>query len=96
VLCEQFGVSRSTHKYWRGHRGVIYADRIEIRSLVSEKPKLSNGSAGSRSITAMESTSVAVVPEGLGLVSCQLPQYADKKALQPHVVMSNELNRQGN
>jgi len=32
----------------------------------------------------------------LGLVSCQLPTHAYKKALQPHVAIPNELNRQFN
>ena len=32
----------------------------------------------------------------LGLVSCQLPRHAYKKASQPHMTIPNELNRQFN
>ena len=55
VLCEQFGVCRSSYKYWRSRRRVINSDKVKLRALVSEKHELSNGSAGSRSIAAMVS-----------------------------------------
>jgi putative transposase len=55
VLCEQFGVCRSSDKYWRSRRRVINSDKVKLRALVSEKHELSNGSAGSRSRAAMGS-----------------------------------------
>jgi putative transposase len=55
LLCEQFGVCRSSYKYWRSHRRVIGPDKVKPRELVNEKHELSNGSAGSRSIVAMVS-----------------------------------------
>jgi putative transposase len=55
VLCEQFGVCRSSYKYWRSRRRIIDSDKVKLRALVSEKHELSNGSAGSRSIAAMVS-----------------------------------------
>ena len=104
VLCEQFDVCRSSYKYWCGCRSVINPDKVKLRALVSEKHKLSNGSAGSRSIAAMVSqhgTNLSRyrarrIMKDLGLVSCQLPKHAYKKALQPHVAIPNELGRQFN
>jgi putative transposase len=104
LLCEQFGVCRSSYKYWRSRRRVIDPDKVKLRALVNEKHKLSNGSAGSRSIAIMVSQDGADlsryrarrIMKELGLVSCQLPKHAYKKALQPHVAIPNELNRQFN
>ena len=36
------------------------------------------------------------IMKALGLVSCQLPRHAYKKASQPHMTIPNELNRQFN
>ena len=36
------------------------------------------------------------IMKNLGLVSCELPKHADKKTLQPHVAIPNQLNRQFN
>ena len=36
------------------------------------------------------------IMKDLGLAICQLPKHAYKKALQPHVAIPNELNRQFN
>ena len=104
MLCEQFGVCRSSYKYWRSRRRVINSDKVKLRALVSEKHELSNGSAGSRSIAAMVSQHgtdlsryrARRIMKDLGLVSCQLPKHAYRKALQPHVAIPNELNRQFN
>ena len=102
MLCEQFDVCRSTYKYWCGRRSIINPDRVKLRALISEKHKLSNGSAGSRSIAAMVSQDgidlsryrARRLMKDLGLVSCQLPKHAYKKAAQPHAVIPNTLNRQ--
>jgi putative transposase len=102
VLCKQFDVCRSTYKYWCGRPSVINYDKIKLRALVNEKHKLSNGSAGSRSIAAMVSQDginlsryrARRLMKDLGLVSCQLPKHAYKKALQPHVAIPNYLSRQ--
>jgi len=104
VLCEQFGVGRSSYKYWPSRRRIIDSDKVKLRALVSEKHELSNGSAGSRSIAAMVSQDgmslsryrARRIKKDLGLVSCQLPKHAYKKAHQPHVAIPNELNRQFN
>jgi len=104
LLCEQFGVCRSSYKYWRSRRRVIDPDKVKLRALVNEKHELSNGSAGSRSIAIMVSQDgiqlsrswARRIMKELGLVSCQLPKHAYKKALQPHVAIPNELNRQFN
>jgi hypothetical protein len=41
VLCEQFGVCRSSYKYWRSRRRIIDSDKVKLRALVSEKHELS-------------------------------------------------------
>jgi putative transposase len=102
VLFEQFDVCRSTYKYWCGRRSVINYDKIKLRALISEKHKLSNGSAGSRSIASMVSQDginlsqyrARRLMKDLGLVSGQLLKHAYKKALQPHVAIPNHLSRQ--
>jgi len=76
-------------------------DKIKIRSLFSDKYKLSNGSADSRSIAAVVSHDGTDLTryrakrllKELELVSFQLPKQAYKKVLQPHVAIPNELNR---
>jgi putative transposase len=76
-------------------------DPDQVRALVSEKHELSNGSAGSRSISATVSQEgvglsryrAGRIMKELGLVSCQRPNHAYKKASQPHVAIPNELNR---
>ena len=93
---------RSTYKYWSDRRSVINPDKVKLRALISEKHKLSNGSAGSRSIAALVSQDgidlsryrARRLMKDLGLVSCQLPKHAYKKAMQPHVAIPNHLNRQ--
>ena len=95
---------RSSYKYWRSRRRVIDSAKVELRALVSEKHELNNGSAGSRSNAAMVSQHgtdlsryrARRIMKDRGLVSCQLPKHAYKKALQSHVAMPNELSRQFN
>jgi len=41
LLCEQFGVYRSSYKYWRSRRRVIDPDKVKLRALVNEKHELS-------------------------------------------------------
>ena len=93
---------RSSYKYWRSRPRVNDCDKVKLRALVSGKHELSNSSAGSRSIAAMVSQQgtnlsryrVRRIMKDLGLVCCQLPRHAYKKALQPHVAIPNELSRQ--
>jgi len=102
VLCKQFDVCRSTYEHWCGRRSVINYDKIKLRGLVNEKHKLSNGSAGSRSIAAIMSQDgmnlslyrARRLMKNLGIEGCQLPKHAYKKTLQPNVAIPNHLNRQ--
>ena len=55
IVCNVFGVHRSSYKYWRQH-GKPDATRVALLSLVREVYRESNGSAGARSITAMVTT----------------------------------------
>ncbi len=85
-------------------RSVVDSDKIKLGALVSEIHELSNGSSGSRSIAAMVSQHgtdlsryrARRIIKDPGLVSCQLPKHAYRKALQPHITIPNELNRQFN
>ena len=76
-----------------------------MHSLVREAHRLSNGSAGARTIADIvandDSHTVSLsryragkLMKKLDLVSCQLPQHAYKKATQEHVAIPNLLDRQ--
>ncbi|HDL6960590.1 TPA: hypothetical protein PXM37_004234 [Yersinia enterocolitica] len=55
VVCNVFGVHRSSYKYWQQPKkpGVT---RVALLSLVRESYRESNGSAGTRNIAAMVTT----------------------------------------
>ena len=76
--------------------------KIKLNSMVKSAHKLSNGSAGARSIAHIV-TRLGVplsryratgFMKRLGLVSSQLPKHRYKKATQPHCEVPNLLNRE--
>ena len=101
VLCEAFGLQRSTFKYRRLAAARIDLERMKLNAMVKAAHKISNGSAGARSIAQI------VTEQGmplsryratgfmrrLGLVSTQLPTHRYKKASQPHGHIANVLDR---
>lgn len=95
---------RSSYKYWLNRPKVLTAKTIELHSKVREMFRLSNGSAGSRTISTLV-TSAGIdlsryrarkAMQYLGLVSKQpsAPKY--KKAHNEHLAAPNILSRQFN
>jgi putative transposase len=96
-----FGVHRSSYKYWRQPKKSD-ATRVTLLSLVRERYRESNGSAGARNIAAMvtnkgvklsrwRATKLMKEPR---LISCQQPGHRYKKAPKEHVEIPNYLERQ--
>lgn len=102
LLCDVFGVSRSSFKYWATKSKRISANTIKLHSEVREFFRLSNGSAGSRSIARMMTNNgfplsryrARKVMNTLGLVSRQpsAPKY--RKANNEHLAVPNLLARE--
>lgn len=103
-LCDVFEVHRSSFKYNLAHPEKLTAKTIELYSKVREMFRLSNDSAGSRTISAMVTTSgidlsryrARKAMQALGLVSRQpsAPKY--KKANNEHLAAANLLDREFN
>jgi putative transposase len=101
-LCHLFGVNRSSYRAWRDRPKVLPTEEQQLREQVSAAHELSNGSAGARTIATL--VTLAGTPLSryrashrmklLGLVSSQPPAHKYKRAEQPHVCMTNRLNRQ--
>ncbi|HTF98042.1 MAG TPA: IS3 family transposase [Cellvibrio sp.] len=102
MLCEAFGIHRSSYKYWIDRPDSINAEIIHLLSEVRAVHAESNGSAGARTIADMvtaRGTSLSRYRAGklmkkLELVSCQIPKHSYKKADQEHVAVPNKLDRQ--
>lgn len=83
---------RSTLKYRRAAAKRINPERVRLNAMVKSAHKLSNGSAGARSISHIvtnEGVPLSRYPaksymKRLGLVSTQLPAHRYRKASQPH------------
>ena len=102
TLCAAFDLHRSTFKYRRASTRRIDPLRLKLNSVVKSVHRLSNGSAGARSIARM------VTDQGyplsryrakgfmtrLNLVSTQLPTHRYKKATHSHPDIPNLLNRE--
>lgn len=102
AVCRAFNVHRSTFKYRRAASKKIDIEKLKLNALVRKAHRLSNGSAGARSIAEIV-TSFGVplsryratgIMKSLGLVSCQLPIHRYKKATKVNSFVPNELNRQ--
>ena len=97
-------MSLSTFKYRRAVARRIDPKKIALRAMVRRAYKLSNGSAGARSIANIvtgfgESLSryrAGRLMSELGLVSTQLPKHKYRKANQAHANIPNVLDRQFN
>lgn len=104
TLCDAFGLHRSTLKYRRAAAKRIDKEVIAISAMVKAAHVESRGSAGSRSIAAMVTEQGVPLSRyrarrfmrQLGLVSTQQPKHSYKKAVQSHISIANELNRQFN
>lgn len=78
-------------------------EQIRLRALVRKAHENSHGSAGARTIADIVSNTKQVplmrysatkLMKLLGLVSCQIPKYRYKKAVQEYVEIPNHLARQ--
>jgi putative transposase len=97
-----FGIHRSSYKYWQRRSKKPSFERAQINSEVRAAFKVSNGSAGSRSIANMVTTNgfplsrfrARSIMKKLGLRSSQpsAPKY--KKANNEHLAVPNTLNRE--
>jgi len=102
LLCEIFGVHRSSYKYWRKRDKRMAPETAKLHSQVKEVHRQSNGSAGARTVAIMATNNgyplsryrAGNIMKKLDLVSCQLPKHAYKKAIQEHVAIPNILDRQ--
>lgn len=104
-LCEVLDVHRSTFRYWLGRDKSISPEAIQLRSLVREAHRVSNGSAGARTVAYMITNDnthnitltryrAGRLMKKLALISCQRPRHAYKKAAREHVAIPNLLERQ--
>lgn len=97
-----FGTHRSSYRYWSGRPRQPDAKRIVLQGLVREVHRVSNGSAGARSIAEMVSAKgvplsrwrASKIMKELNIVSCQQPEHRYKKATKEHVDVPNHLDRQ--
>jgi putative transposase len=102
MLCEAFDLHRSTLKYRRAAARRIDPKRIRLNAMVRLAHRLSNGSAGARSIahivtglgTPLSRYRAKGFMKRLDLVSTQLPVHRYKKASQAHSNIPNTLNRE--
>ncbi|WP_139151798.1 IS3 family transposase [Shewanella colwelliana] len=102
TLCEVFSIHRSSYKYWKKRPTTINADKVKLRSLVSEVHTASNGSAGARTIADMVSQQGVLLSryratklmKELGIVSCQVPKHKYRKGTLEHIETPNHLGRQ--
>ncbi len=105
MLCEVFGVHRSSYKYWLVRDNLPSTEQLVLQEKVREAHELSCGSAGARTISdiitqdesdiTLSRYRASKLMKNLGLVSCQLPlQHAYKKAAKEHVAIPNLLARQ--
>jgi putative transposase len=101
-LCEAFGVHRSSYKYWAKRSHKVEPRKVHEITVVKAIHRESNGSAGARTIATISSARghtlsryrATGIMKRLGLVSCQLPKHAYRKAAQEHTEIENHLNRE--
>lgn len=101
-LCEVFEVHRSSYRAWRDRPAELAPEETRVRTLMKAAHRLSNGSAGARTIARMVTEQGVPLSryragrrmKRLGLVSSQQPSHRYKKAEQPHVGIPNRLDRQ--
>ena len=102
MLCEAFGLHRSSIKYRRAAAKRINPERVKLNAMVRSAHQFSNGSAGARSIAQIVTSHGVPLSryratgfmQRLGLVSTQPPAHKYRKAPQPHSNIPNTLNRQ--
>jgi putative transposase len=102
ILCEAFGLHRSTFKYRRLAAKRVDPQRVKLNAMVKSAYQLGNRSAGVRSIALIVAAQWEPLSryratgfiKRLGLISTQLLTHRYKKATQPHSDIPNTLNRE--
>ena len=102
LVCDLFDIKRSSYYARRQSRRVIDKGRVVLRAAVSEKHRISRGSAGSRSIVAMLATDgiqigrfkVSRLMKEAQLVSKQPGAHKYKVALDERLEIPNTLSRE--
>jgi len=102
LVCEVFGVNRSSYKYWGGRSSQLSSEQVDLHSKVRAAFEESHGSAAARTIATIVTTRgtelsryrASRLMKKLELVSCQLPAHKYKKASQESVAVPNTLGRQ--
>ena len=103
-MCQVFSVHRSSYKYWVNRDIKISPETVKLHSEVRSIHRISNGSAGARTIASIASNNgtqltryrASRLMKQLGLVSCQLRKHAYKKSNQMHLAIPNALSREFN
>ncbi len=102
AVCESFGINRSTAKYRQAAARRINVKQLKLDVQVRRVHRLSNGSAGARSIAQMVTIEgidlsryrASKAMKRLGLKSTQVPAHRYKSRSQPHSHIPNLLNRE--
>ena len=103
-ICQVFDIHRSSYKYWQGRSKKPSLEQVKLNSEVRAAFKVSNGSAGSRSIANIVTTNgiqlsryrARGIMKKLGLRSNQPSSPKYKKANNEHLAVPNTLNREFN
>ncbi len=102
VLCETFGLHRSSYRYWHNRVDKPDAERVTKRGLVHEVWTASGGSAGARNIATMVTNKggklgrwlAGKLMKEMGLISCQMPKHKYPQGGNERVDIPNILSRQ--
>jgi len=101
-ICQVFDIHRSSYKYWQGRTKKPSLEQAQLNSEIRAAFKLSNGSAGSRSIASMVTNNgtplsryrARSIMKKLGLCSSQPSSPKYRKANNEHLAVPNTLNRE--
>lgn len=101
MLCEAFGIHRSSYKYWLTNKDTVSPKQLEehpwVRTIFTE----SKGSAGARTIATIATERGLSLSRyrarrlmaELNLTSGQLPRHRYKKATAEHITVPHVVNR---
>jgi putative transposase len=102
TLCTAFEVHRSSYRYWTNRDKTTNPEQLKETTVVKAIFSESGGSAGARTVASIATARgmplsryrASGIMSRCGLVSCQQPKHAYKKAAQAHIEIPNHLNRQ--
>ncbi len=102
MLCKVFSVHRSSYKYWAQSDTSPSPEQLRLEAEVKAIHKLSNGSAGARTIAGIITNNgyklsryrATKLMTKLNLTSCQVPQHKYKRGGNEHLEIPNKLDRQ--